>query len=607
MPRSYGVQASETVFDGYQTINRIRSAESQVLAARETLRNTEQTTLLSGVQAYMDVLQNSAIVDLDRNNVDVLKEQLRETQDRFTVGEVTRTDVAQAEASLASANAQLLSDQAVLEASVATYRQVIGDEPKVLAPVRPLVRPLPRTLPEAVNISQVEHPAIVAQEHGVDAALLSIKIAEGALYPQASVQAQVTQAFDVNSTPGMRAFNAQITGNLTIPIYQGGAEYAGIRQSKEGLSVQELKASSTRDQIRAERRRVLGPQPGRDRRGEGGARLGRRQRGGARRRPRGGESRPAHHARRAQRPAGSAFRRAPSSSARSTTRSSFPTRCCRRSAGSTCRPSGSRSPNTIRASTSTRSRASGSGSARPTGNRRGRRPDGPSGLPAAAIARLTLSRGRESGSAPRSAAGWTHGDRSRAAQWLKRWARARSTRVMGDREYEAVRRAQRAHEPSMEEILASIRTIIAEEREPAQVPESRSAPERPAAPGPQVVYSKAEPAATRAPARADRRDGRAEGRLAPAPNRRRTAASEPLVETPAEDDAPLLSPDTDKAVASAFEELSANLAARTAELAEGMAREMLRPMLKAWLDENLPAIVERLVRAEIERIVRAAR
>jgi outer membrane protein len=249
-PRSMGVQGQETVFDGYRTINRIRSAESNVLAARETLRNTEQTTLLSGVQAYMDVLQNSAIVDLDRNNVDVLKEQLRETRDRFTVGEVTRTDVAQAEASLASANAQLLTDQAVLEASVATYRQVIGDEPKTLAPVKPLVMPLPRTLPAAVTISQVEHPAIVAQEHGVDVALLSIKIAEGALYPQANVQASVTQGWDVSSTPGMRAFSAQITGNLTIPIYQGGAEYADVRQSKEGLAVQELKASSTRDQIR---------------------------------------------------------------------------------------------------------------------------------------------------------------------------------------------------------------------------------------------------------------------------------------------------------------------------------------------------------------------
>ena len=106
-PRSYGIQGQENVFDGFRTINRIREAESQVLAAREQLRNTEQNTLLSGVTAYMDVLQNTAIVDLDHNNVDVLKEQLRETRDRFTVGEVTRTDVAQAEASLASANAHL--------------------------------------------------------------------------------------------------------------------------------------------------------------------------------------------------------------------------------------------------------------------------------------------------------------------------------------------------------------------------------------------------------------------------------------------------------------------------------------------------------------------
>ncbi len=249
-PRSYGIQAQQNIFDGYQTINRIRSAESNVFAARAQLRNTEQTTLLDGVQAYMDVLQNTAIVDLDHNNVDVLKEQLRETRDRFTVGEVTRTDVAQAEASLASANATLLTDQAVLEGSIATYRQVIGDEPRTLAPVKPVVQPLPKTQAEAVNISQVEHPAIVAQEHGVDVALLSVKIAEGALYPQVSVSAQLTQGFDVNVTPGMRQFNAEILGQLTIPIYQGGAEYASIRQQKEGLSVQELRASSVRDQIR---------------------------------------------------------------------------------------------------------------------------------------------------------------------------------------------------------------------------------------------------------------------------------------------------------------------------------------------------------------------
>jgi outer membrane protein len=249
-PRGYGVQGSETLFDGYQTINRVRSAESQVMGAREQLRNTEQNTLLSGVTAYMDVLEDTAILDLDNNNVEVLQEQLRETRDRFTVGEVTRTDVAQAEASLASAQATALSAVATLQAAVARYRQVIGDQPTSLAPVKPITRPLPRTLPEAITISQVEHPAITALLHGVDAAQLQIKVAEGALYPQASVTASATKNYDVSNIPGMYAIVGEIMGQVTIPIYQGGAEYASIRQSKENLTVQELRADSARDQIR---------------------------------------------------------------------------------------------------------------------------------------------------------------------------------------------------------------------------------------------------------------------------------------------------------------------------------------------------------------------
>ncbi|HKN28676.1 MAG TPA: TolC family outer membrane protein [Roseiarcus sp.] len=249
-PRGYGAQLQETLFDGYQTINRIRSAESQVLGAREQLRNTEQNTLLTGVTAYMDVLRDTALLELQRNNVLVLQEQLRETRDRFTVGEVTRTDVAQAEASLSSAQSTELSAEATLEASIARYRQTIGDEPKMLAPAKPIVRPLPKTLPEAISISQVEHPAIVAQLHGVDAALLSVKIAEGALAPSVGLTASVSKNYDLNNIPGNRAAVGEIMGQVTIPIYQGGAEYASIRQSKESLSVQELTADSTRDQIR---------------------------------------------------------------------------------------------------------------------------------------------------------------------------------------------------------------------------------------------------------------------------------------------------------------------------------------------------------------------
>jgi outer membrane protein len=249
-PRGYGITANETVFNGNRTLNSIRQAESQVFGAREQLRNTEQNTLLSGLTAYMDVLEDTAILGLDRNNVDVLKEQLRETRDRFTVGEVTRTDVAQAEASLASAQATALSAEATLQAAVARYRQFIGDQPTSLAPVKPIMRPIPKTLPEAVSISQIEHPAISGSLHGVDAAQLQVKIAEGALYPSIGLSAAISNQYDVNGIPGFHLLSGQITGQITIPIYQGGAEYATTRQAKESLSQQEIQTDSLRNQVR---------------------------------------------------------------------------------------------------------------------------------------------------------------------------------------------------------------------------------------------------------------------------------------------------------------------------------------------------------------------
>src|SRR5271166_3110520 len=182
-----------------------------------------------------------------------------------------------------------------------------------------------------------------------------------------------------------------------------------------------------------------------------------------------------------------------------------------------------------------------------------------------------------------------------------------------DRETEALRRAQRAHEPSMDEILASIRTIIAEEqsqdkaREPDKAAALRPAP-RAVAPlaGPQIVYSKGDAAASRYAPEAVEPQPEADS---PRVVRRRPEAAASASPEPASEgsDEPLLSPESDEAVSTSFGALSDGIAARSLEIAEGMAREMLRPMLKAWLDENLPAIVERLVRAEIQRVARGTR
>jgi outer membrane protein len=250
-PRTVGVAATETLWNGDRTGNSVRQAESGVLGAREQLRNTEQNVLLSAVSYYMDVLRDTAILDLDRNNVEVLQEQLRQTQDRFNVGEVTRTDVAQAEASLAGARATALGAQTQLQISLANYRKEIGDDPKSLSPVAPLARQLPKALPQAIAISQVEHPAIVAMLHGVDSSALQVKIAEGALYPTVGVTGQLEKQYDYNGIRGQQLYTASVVGQVSWTIWDGGLSYASTRQAKEQLGQQELQTDLQRDTVRA--------------------------------------------------------------------------------------------------------------------------------------------------------------------------------------------------------------------------------------------------------------------------------------------------------------------------------------------------------------------
>ncbi|UHC19083.1 TolC family outer membrane protein [Methylobacterium currus] len=250
IPGSAGLTVNQTLFNGFRTDNQTRQAESQVLGGRETLRNSEMQTLFQAAQAYMNVLADTATLELNRNNVEVLEEQLRQTRDRFNVGEVTRTDVAQAEARLAGARAQVSLAEANLRTSIATYRQVIGVEPRQLAPGRPIDRFVPQTLTAAVEIGLTEHPAILSALHAVDAAEAQVKIAESSLYPQVSVSGSAAQVFD-QQIANTRYFQGSIVGQLTVPLYQGGAEYAQIRQAKEQVGQARLQAELTRDQVRA--------------------------------------------------------------------------------------------------------------------------------------------------------------------------------------------------------------------------------------------------------------------------------------------------------------------------------------------------------------------
>jgi outer membrane protein len=248
-PRGASAQLTQNIYDSGATSNSVRQAESQVLAARENLRNIEEQVLFSGAQSYMNVLRDTATLNLQKSNVDVLEEQLRQTRDRFNVGEVTRTDVAQAESRLEGAHSQVAAAEATLKASIATYRQTIGVEPKTLAPGRPIDRLLPKTLAAALTISFAENPAIVAAFHNVDAAELQVKIAEAALGPTVNLQGQVQQQYDTRLSND-QLFTASVTATLTVPIYEGGAAYAEVRRAKEALGQQRLVADQTRDQVR---------------------------------------------------------------------------------------------------------------------------------------------------------------------------------------------------------------------------------------------------------------------------------------------------------------------------------------------------------------------
>jgi outer membrane protein len=248
-PRSIGITAEQKLFNGFQTANRTRAAESSVFAARETLRVIEQTVLLDAATVYMDVVRDVAILEVQRSNVRVLNETLRLTRGRFKLGEVTRTDVAQAEAQLAAGQSQLLRADSNLTTAKAAYRRVIGSKPGRLELGMPVDHLAPRTLAAAIDTGTAANPSVTAAMYGVDVAQLQVKISEGALYPTVTLLGNVQRGHEVGLIP--EQFSASVLIGVSVPLYQGGSEYSTIRQSKETLTQRRLELATTRDQARA--------------------------------------------------------------------------------------------------------------------------------------------------------------------------------------------------------------------------------------------------------------------------------------------------------------------------------------------------------------------
>ncbi len=249
-PGGVDLTISQPLFRGFRTKNATKAAEAGVLASREALRNTEQNVLLDAVTAYADVLRDGAIAGLRARNVEFLNEQVRAASDRFTVGEGTRTDVAQAEARRSGAISDLSVARASVNTSRAVYRQVIGEDPRGLAPAKTAEHLLPRTLDAALSAGLSDHPAIVSSLHSVDAAAFDVKEIEGELLPTIDLEGTLSRRYEPSATV-RTTDSASIVGRLTVPIYQGGGVSARVRQAKETLGQRKIEVDAAREQVRA--------------------------------------------------------------------------------------------------------------------------------------------------------------------------------------------------------------------------------------------------------------------------------------------------------------------------------------------------------------------
>ena len=230
-PTTLNASVTQPLYRGGRTVSSTSRAENQVLAQRARLLATEQQVLLDAVNAYVAVIRDQEEVRLNTNNEQVLMRQLQATNERFRVGEITRTDVAQAESRLAGARAARSDSEGRLQNSRAVFTRVVGQPPERLTPPQPL-RQAVANARDAGNLASLNNPGVVAALFDEAAARDLIDVQFSALMPQASVTAQ-TFRNDFSTDQTRRVNGNQVTANVTVPIFQGGAEHAAVRQARQ--------------------------------------------------------------------------------------------------------------------------------------------------------------------------------------------------------------------------------------------------------------------------------------------------------------------------------------------------------------------------------------
>lgn len=227
---SKSIEVNQPIFQGGRTVASIKKAKNTILAERERFKITEQQVLFSVVQAYMNLVRDMEVLELANNNKLVLSHHLEATKSRFELGEVTRTDVSQARASMAKSNSDVISAQNAVESSKATFEKIVGVSPANIKMPKNAIT-INGEIQELTKIAISNNPFIKTVEYGLNASKNDVSIQKSVLLPKVSVFANkqresgmLTSAFPVNSdTVGV---------NLAIPLFQGGSEYSQVRRAK---------------------------------------------------------------------------------------------------------------------------------------------------------------------------------------------------------------------------------------------------------------------------------------------------------------------------------------------------------------------------------------
>lgn len=248
-PKSTSLTISQPVFNGFRTVKATSAAENTVKAGRSTLVESEQSVLLAAAQAYMDVLRDMAVLELNVNNEQVLRRQLEATQDRFRVGEITRTDVSQAEARHAGAVASRTAAEATLQSTRATFEQVVGVPAENLQWPEDL-KGLPTSQDEALSLAKGQQPAVVTAEYTAQAAVDSVGVVRSELLPTVSLNGSVARNWN---SSGVNTFSESksVVASVSVPLYEAGGVYSRLRAAKHSAGQRRLEVDKAKDTARA--------------------------------------------------------------------------------------------------------------------------------------------------------------------------------------------------------------------------------------------------------------------------------------------------------------------------------------------------------------------